>query len=130
MADLGLIALYRFGSRNRGTAGSDSDLDLAFLAPRGWTAWQREEVAGIVAERAACEYGLAFEQVDVQDLGLAPAWFRAEVVLTGTLLFAGDSFELARFQGYSLSEAFDEEIRMRPIHEAFWQRVREGRFAS
>ena len=38
--------------------------------------------------------------------------------------------ELARFQAFSLSLAWDERIHLEPIRRAMRERIREGRFAS
>lgn len=123
--DLGAVALYLHGSHALGTARPDSDLDLAVLLPRESPIPFEE-----AAERLALCAGVDPERVDVQDLGSAPALFRSRVVTAGRLLFVSDPTGLAAFQARSLTEAWDEEIFLRPIHQAMRRRIREGRFAS
>jgi predicted nucleotidyltransferase len=72
----GMLALYAFGSRIQGTAGPDSDLDLAVLVagyaePHGL--W---ELAGDLEEVAGCP-------VDLLDLRAASTVMQYQIITTG-----------------------------------------------
>lgn len=80
----GLQAIYAFGSRIEGTAGPDSDLDLAVLIA-GYadpvTLW---EVAGQIADLAGCP-------VDLLDFRAASTVMQFRILSTGQRWWAADS---------------------------------------
>ena len=80
----GLQAIYAFGSRIEGTAGPDSDLDLAVLIA-GYadpvTLW---EVAGQIADLAGCP-------VDLLDFRAASTVMQFRILSTGKRWWAADS---------------------------------------
>lgn len=80
----GLQAIYAFGSRIEGTAGPDSDLDLAVLVA-GYadpvTLW---EVAGQIADLAGCP-------VDLLDFRAASTVMQFRILSTGQRWWAADS---------------------------------------
>lgn len=84
-AALGLALVVRFGSRVRGTARPDSDLDLAVLRADGRRLTHRElgELMLVLADR----YGA---RVDVVDLATADALVRREIVQEGAVDHARD----------------------------------------
>ena len=91
-----LLAVYAFGSRAQGTAGPQSDLDLAVLVG-GYadplTLWS---LAGDLADVAGCP-------VDLLDLRAASTIMQHQVITTGQRWWAGDS-QAAVYEAAILSE--------------------------
>ena len=79
----GMLALYAFGSRIQGTAGPDSDLDLAVLVA-GYadpqTLW---ELAGELEDMTGCP-------VDLLDLRAASTVMQYQVITTGQRWWRSD----------------------------------------
>jgi len=92
----GTIAVYLFGSRARGDAGRESDVDLALLGPATLDPVARFELQ----ERIATELHTS---VDLVDLRSASAVLRVQVLEHGELLYEGDPRERARFEVAALS---------------------------
>jgi predicted nucleotidyltransferase len=92
----GAIAVYLFGSRARGDAGRDSDVDLALLGPAPLDAIARFELQ----ERIAAKLHAS---VDLVDLRAASTVMRVQVLEHGRLLYEGDAEERARFEVSALS---------------------------
>ena len=92
----GTIAVYLFGSRARGDAGRESDVDLAVLGPAPLDSLARFELQ----ERIAVELHTS---VDLVDLRSASAVLRVQVLEHGELLYEGDPGERARFEVAALS---------------------------
>jgi predicted nucleotidyltransferase len=92
----GTIAVYLFGSRARGDAGRESDVDLAVLAPAPLDPVARFELQ----ERIAAELHAS---VDLIDLRSASAVLRVQVLEHCELLYEGDPRERARFEVAALS---------------------------
>ena len=92
----GTIAVYLFGSRARGDAARESDVDLAVLAPAPLDPVARFELQ----ERIAAEFHAS---VDLIDLRSASAVLRVQVLEHGELLYEGDPHERARFEVAALS---------------------------
>ncbi|MFZ4481134.1 MAG: type VII toxin-antitoxin system MntA family adenylyltransferase antitoxin [Rhodoferax sp.] len=91
-----LIAIYAFGSQIQGTAGDQSDLDLAILVAGYADPLALWDVAGSLADLAACP-------VDLLDLRAASTVMQYQVITTGKCLWtAGLATEL--FECYVLSE--------------------------
>jgi predicted nucleotidyltransferase len=91
-----LLAVYAFGSRVQGTAGPDSDLDLAVLVAgyaEPLTLWT---LAGGLADVAACP-------VDVLDLRAASTVMQYQVISTGQRWWASDG-QAALYEAAILSE--------------------------
>jgi predicted nucleotidyltransferase len=80
---LGLALVVRFGSRARGTAGPDSDLDLAVLRADGARLTHRE--LGALTLTLGARYGA---DADVVDLAVADALLRREVIRDGVVIHA------------------------------------------
>lgn len=91
-----LLGIYAFGSRIQGTAGPNSDLDLAVLvagyaAPLAlWT------LAGDVADIAGCP-------VDLLDFRAASTVMQHQIITTGERWWARDA-QAALFESAVLSE--------------------------
>jgi uncharacterized protein len=101
-----LIALYRFGSQAKGTAGPDSDLDLAVLASDLIDNLRRFEVAQELATQLHCD-------VDLIDLRAASTVMRMQVISTGDCLFSANDRLQGEFEDlvYSTYARLNEERR-------------------
>ncbi len=126
-AEFGAQALYLHGSQSTGHARRDSDTDFALLMPHG-------VATGPLVDALLPLLAVLFQadesDIDLQDLRDATPPFRLRVIEYGTLLYCGDSTELARFHACSVSEDRDLEYYLRPFRRAMRQRIREGTFAS
>lgn len=92
-----LIALYRFGSQAKGTARSDSDVDLAILA--------RDPIPSIRLFELAQELAtLLHREVDLVDLRTASTVMRMQVLSTGTCLYSPDEPARRTFEMYAYSD--------------------------
>ncbi|MBI2096495.1 MAG: nucleotidyltransferase domain-containing protein [Candidatus Taylorbacteria bacterium] len=91
MKNLKLIIL--FGSKARGTAGKQSDTDVAVLAGRPLTLEEKNALLEKVAERLA----VSGERIDLIDLYDAPPLLAHQIGETGTLI-EGTRFDFNRFR--------------------------------
>jgi len=98
----GLLAAYAFGSRVAGTAGPESDLDLAVLVEGYADPVALWSLASELADVAGCH-------VDLVDLRAASTVLQYQVVTAGERLWARDS-QAAFYEVYILSAktALDE----------------------
>jgi predicted nucleotidyltransferase len=101
-----LIALYRFGSQAQGTAGPESDVDLAFLAS------QTLSVAARLALREELSL-LLHRDVDLVDLRQASTVLRMQVISTGECLLSADDRKREQFETmvYASYARLNEERR-------------------
>jgi predicted nucleotidyltransferase len=102
-----VIACWAFGSRARGAGRADSDVDLAVLC-EPTLGLERTRIMDIVG----CEIGV---DVDVIDMGSAPAVLKWEVITTGRLLVERDELAVEDFVRRARWEAEDDEQRNRMI---------------
>lgn len=91
-----LLAVYAFGSRVQGTAGPDSDLDLAVLVAGYAEPLSLWTLAGELADVATCP-------VDVLDLRAASTVMQYQVISTGQRWWASDE-QAALYEAAILSE--------------------------
>lgn len=91
-----LLAIYAFGSRVLGTAGPDSDLDLAVLVAGYAEPLVLFDLAGELADTAGC-------QVDLLDLRAASTVMQYQIITTGQRWWARD-VRAALFEAAVLSE--------------------------
>ncbi len=91
-----LLAVYGFGSRVQGTAGPDSDLDMAVLVAGYVDVTQLWQLAGELADIAGCA-------VDLLDLRAASTVMQYQVVTQGERWWARDA-QAAMFESAILSE--------------------------
>lgn len=96
-----LLAVYAFGSRVQGTAGPDSDLDLAVLVGGYADPLQLWALAGDLADLVGCP-------VDLLDMRAASTVMQYQVLSTGERLWA-DSLPAGLFECYVLSEKTELE---------------------
>lgn len=78
------LAIYAFGSRSEGTAGPDSDLDLAILVGGYADPLQLWEISGQIADIARCP-------VDLLDFRAASTVMQYRILTTGQRWWAADS---------------------------------------
>jgi predicted nucleotidyltransferase len=101
-----LVAVYRFGSMDSGTAGPESDVDLAVLA--------RTRLAGVARFELQDRLAPLFHRpVDLVDLRAASTVMAMQVVGPGTVLYESDPAERGRFEDltFSLYARLNEERR-------------------
>lgn len=79
-----LLAIHAFGSQVNGTAGPDSDLDLAVLVGGYTDPTQLWDIAGEVADLAGCP-------VDLLDFRAASTIMQYRILSTGQRWWAADS---------------------------------------
>jgi len=91
-----LLAIYAFGSRVQGTAGPESDLDLAVLVAGYAEPVALWQLAGELAELAGCS-------VDLLDLRAASTVMQYQVLTSGQRWWAKDA-QAALFEAAMLSE--------------------------
>jgi predicted nucleotidyltransferase len=92
----GLLAIYAFGSRITGTAGSDSDLDMAVLVAGYAEPLALFDLGGELADVAGCS-------VDLLDLRAASTVMQYQIITTGQRWWARDA-QAALFEAAVLSE--------------------------
>lgn len=97
-----LLAVYAFGSRVQGTAGSASDLDLAVLVAGRADPILLWELSQQLVDMLGCE-------VDLVDLRAASTVMQYQIITTGKALWVKDAYA-AIFESFILSEktALDE----------------------
>ena len=91
-----LLAIYAFGSRITGTAGPDSDLDLAVLVAGYAEPLALFDLAGDLADVAGCA-------VDLLELRTASTVMQYQILTTGQRWWAKDA-QAALFEAAVLSE--------------------------
>jgi uncharacterized protein len=91
-----LLAVYAFGSRIQGTAGPQSDLDLAVLVAGYAEPLALWALAGDLADVAGCP-------VDLLDLRAASTVMQYQIITTGLRWWAADA-QAALFEAAILSE--------------------------
>lgn len=91
-----LLAIYAFGSRVQGTAGAESDLDLAVLVAGYAEPLALWQLAGELAELVGCP-------VDLLDLRAASTVMQHQVITGGQRWWAQDA-QAALFEAAVLSE--------------------------
>jgi len=97
-----LLAVYAFGSQVLGTAGPQSDLDLAVLVAGYADVTQLWQLSGGLAEVAGCD-------VDLLDLRAASTVMQYQVITQGVRWWAMDA-QAAIFESAILSEKTDLDV--------------------
>jgi predicted nucleotidyltransferase len=93
----GIWAIYRFGSAGTPFGRSDSDIDLAILAPRPVNNLARWALAQDLARRLR-------RDVDLVDLQSASTVLRHQVFHQGRRIYCGDRFAAEEFESRALSD--------------------------
>ena len=109
-----VVAVYAFGSRAHGTSRSESDLDLAVLAPRRLPAELRWTLQEQLARRLRVN-------VDLIDLRSVPTVMQKEIVATGNVVFGLDAPARRAFEGL----VFSSYARLNEERREILQRVLE-----
>jgi predicted nucleotidyltransferase len=91
-----LLGVYAFGSRITGTAGPDSDLDLAVLVAGYADPLTLFDLAGELADTAGCA-------VDLLDLRAASTVMQYQILTSGQRCWARDA-QAALYEAAILSE--------------------------
>jgi predicted nucleotidyltransferase len=91
-----LLAIYAFGSRIQGTAGPDSDLDLAVLVAGYAEPLALWDLSGNLADLTGCA-------VDLLDLRAASTVMQYQIITTGERWWTKNS-EAALYEAAVLSE--------------------------
>jgi Polymerase beta, Nucleotidyltransferase len=126
----GFLAAYVHGSQISGTARPDSDLDVAFLAPRTWTDNHLGAKAETLCHAVAEAKHFPANRVHYQNLRDCPPYFAFRVLSDGVLLGVSDTTALAEYQAQTYCRHWDEERFLAPILEAFSKRVQRSGYAS
>lgn len=98
-ADPRILALYLFGSRTRGDARDDSDVDLAVLFA------EPQKLSAVIELEARFESAIG-HSVDLVDVGRASAFLALDVV-RGERLYCADGHRCDEFDLYVLRRAGD-----------------------
>ena len=119
----GIEVLVLFGSRARGTARPDSDVDVAVLT-RSQVPDERRALHNRIAV-ALCD--LAPEgRVDVVFIDEAPDFIRQEIMASGTVLWCNDQELWKAWRVRTMREFGDREHVRRQFIEAQKQRLLQG----
>jgi predicted nucleotidyltransferase len=116
----GLDALWLFGSRARGAAGRESDVDLAALFGR------RPAALELLEARSDLE-GLVGHEVDLVDLDQASPILVMQVLRHGRLLLNRDPLRYQRIVSALPSRYEDLKIIRREAEQRLRERVLRGR---
>lgn len=114
------MAVWGFGSRARGEALAQSDVDLAVLLDREIDLPEELRLRSRVTE------ALRRDDVDLVVLNSAPPLLRYEVVAAGKRLFARDEEAADRFEERVARECFDTAY-LRKVQQNLSRRARETR---
>lgn len=112
LRDVGAVFAFVHGSRARGTARPDSDLDVA-----AW--WPAQPPAAFEVPLPA--------RVDLLVLNSAPLELAGRVATQGVLLFEDDPVARVRWVATTRKIYFDELPRIERSHREFAESLRRGR---
>jgi len=110
----GCLAVYRFGSWGTLDQRSDSDIDLAVLAPAPLDPVARWDLAQQLAS-------LAGRDVDLVDLHKASTVLRYQVIAYGERLFSADAATVERFE----DQVFSRYVRFNEARSAILEDVKK-----
>ena len=121
-----VLLVYVFGSQAKGKAHARSDLDVAVLLagyPDGATCTQRR--LDIIGDLMTLFHT---NDVDVVVLNRADLVLRYQVVEHGRLAYACEHDMAVEYRVRALNLYFDFAPFLKRMEQAFYQRIREGRF--
>lgn len=119
----GLLSIYVFGSAARGQMRPESDVDIGFLCEAGRSKLSKADLWNLRTELEA----LVNRSVDLIDCAEADPILRANVMLTGKLIFSADEGRSLEAEILSQRLREDFEIAMRPILAEVFQTGRATR---
>ena len=103
-ADEGIAVLWLYGSRAKGSAGPESDYDLAVAFTQPWTdPLERRLRPELLAQAWQEALSLPEAMLSVVDINLAPVPLAATIVRTGRVLQVNDGLRLAREENRATS---------------------------
>ena len=102
----GLRLMLLYGSRAKGAAKKDSDIDIAVL---GNSSLRLGDITGIINDFMDA---LSVNEIDVKSLHKTNPLFRRQVV-EGAILLYGEELDFAKFRGY----AFRDYIESKSLFE-------------
>ena len=118
---------YLFGSRARGTARPDSDIDVAVLVDDACVATPTRVKETIWRLIPAMAGDVRSDLIDLVLLNEAPALLRHRVIRDGILLTARTETERARFVRRTIRDYQDMEPRLREFTRRRIRRLEEER---
>ena len=126
-ADATVAAAYLYGSRARGNARPNSDVDLAVILSSKLAPAERWHRRLALLEAAAAELGS--DAVDLVVLEEAPAPLAHRAIRDGRLLVDSDPHRRVAVVEDVFRRYLDEAPLRRALDEALHARLAEGRFA-
>jgi predicted nucleotidyltransferase len=93
-----ILVAYVFGSRARGTARPDSDLDLAIALPRDLADTERGRVKLQVIDALTAALGALGERADIVDLDRAGSAVAFSAISGGQCVFVRDRADRVRLE--------------------------------
>lgn len=115
-----VLAAWLFGSRAHGSAGPESDTDIAVLLPRGTTA-----TAALVGELTIRLEDAGLERPDVHVLNGTALAFQAEAVMRGERIFSASEEDRVLYEVWVTTRYLDFE----PVLELQY-RIQRRRLAA
>jgi len=115
------VAVYLFGSRARGDARADSDLDLALLLPDGRSlpASERIDLINLLE-------GLAGERVDLLLLNSASLPLQFEIIKAGVILFQSSFDARTDFEDIVIRDYLDLEVMLERSRQEIMEETVRG----
>jgi len=104
---------YLFGSRARGTARPDSDLDLAIVLPRDLGDAERGRIKLQIIDALTATLGALGERADIVDLDRAGSAVAFAAISAGQCVFIRDRADRVRLEA-RIARRYDDE---RPYRE-------------
>jgi len=114
LAPIALVQVaYLFGSRARGTARPDSDLDIAIALPRELSDAERGRTKLHVIDALTAALGALGERADIVDLDRAGSAVAFSAISAGQCVFVRDRADRVRLEA-RVARRYDDE---RPYRE-------------
>jgi predicted nucleotidyltransferase len=126
-ADTTVAAAYLYGSRARGTARPNSDVDLAVILASALSAQERWQRRLALLESASAELGS--DAIDLTVLEDAPAPVAHRAIRDGSLIVDRDARRRVAVVEDVFRRFLDEAPLRRLLDEQLRARLAEGRFA-
>jgi len=123
----GIAALLVFGSRARGRARSDSDLDVAFLPDDDLQSPPRLADDPRIRIALALAHLAPEGRVDAVPLDRAPAALRQRVMEHGVMVLCRDPAAWRALRVRTMKEYGDQQWARRMYRQAMRERIRQGR---